>query len=257
MRRCTLAVRRYGQGVPLVVLHGLFGAGANWHQVAVRLADSFEVLAVDLRNHGASPRMPKMDYAAMAGDVVQLLDDLGLRDTHVLGHSMGGKVAMTLALRWPQRVRRLIVVDIAPVAYADQFTPLIDAVLRLDLAAVVARADADQQLARAIDSAPVRALLLQNLVRQDGAWAWRIDWRAIAAALPGLLHFEPWSACRQSPAPMLLVQGAESDYVLPEHRTQIDAMFPQASLQTIVGAGHWVHVDRPAELSDAVSRWLG
>ena len=252
----TLAVRRYGQGAPLVLLHGMFGASANWHSIAVRLAGNFAVLAVDLRNHGASPHVSAMDYPAMADDVARLLDELGLTDAHVLGHSMGGKVAMALALRSPQRVRRLIVVDIAPVAYADRFTPLIDAVLRLDLATVATRADADRQLARDIASAPVRALLLQNLARQGGGWAWRIDWRAIAANLPALLGFAPGLGGRHCAVPALFVQGAESDYLLPEHRPLIETMFPQASFRSIAGAGHWVHADRPTELSEMVRGWL-
>jgi esterase len=252
-----LAARCQGRGEPLVLLHGLFGSSANWHSIAARLSSGFTALSVDLHNHGASPHVQGMNYAAMADDVVHLLDAHGLCDAHVLGHSIGGKVAMTLALRWPLRVRRLVVVDISPVAYPDRFTPFIDAVLRLDLATVATRADADRQLALDIASAPVRALLLQNLVRQRGGWAWRIDWRAISANLPALLGFAPERRGSHCAVPTLFVQGADSDYVLPEHRPLIDAMFPQASFRTIAGAGHWVHVDRPAELSEVVSGWLG
>ena len=180
--------------------------------------------------------------------MARLLDELGLTDTHVLGHSMGGKVAMALALHWPQRVRRLIVVDIAPFAYADRFTPLIDAMLRLDLATVATRADADRYLALDIASTPVRALLLQNLVRQRGGSTGAPSphtCRPYWALRPGSVAVT--ALCRRclcgAPNPTMC-------YPL------IEAMFPQANFHSIAGASHWVHVDRPAELSEVVRGWL-
>lgn len=251
----TLAVRRYGQGAPLLLLHGLFGSSANWHAMAMRLAEHWQVLAIDLPNHGASPHAASMSYASMAAEVGRLLEALDIADAHVLGHSMGGKVAMTLALHAPQRVRGLIVVDIAPVTYEDRFSPLIDAMLRLELSTLGSREDADRRLARDLASAPVRALLLQNLVRREGGWAWRIDWRAIAANLPALLGFAPASEGRYSHVPALFVRGDASDYLLPTHHPAITSLFPHATFRTVAGAGHWVHADRPLQLIESIMSW--
>jgi esterase len=254
--RIRLAVRRYGRGEPLVLLHGLFGSASQWHHIAVRLAEAHEVLAVDLRNHGNSPHEALMDYPTMADDVDSLLESNGLEDAHVLGHSMGGKVAMTMALRTPRRVKRLTVVDIAPVVYADALRPLVCAALRLDLAAIATREEADRMLATHVPSAAVRAMLLQNLVRRDGAWAWRIHWAAIADNLTTLLGFPPALACERSELPVLFIRGGASDHLRPEHRPAIEARFPRAALRTIAGAGHWVQADQPGELVRVIRTWL-
>jgi pimeloyl-ACP methyl ester carboxylesterase len=252
-----LALRRRGAGAPLVVLHGLLGSSANWHSIAVRLADRVDVLTLDLRNHGASPHAPAMDYPAMAEDVVEVLDAHGLADAHVLGHSMGGKVAMTLALAAPRRVRRLIVVDIAPVVYPrHDFKPLIDAARALDLGGVASRAEVDRRLAPGVPDDATRALLMQNLVRRGDALAWRIDWEAIAANLPAVIGFPSPLAGQRSEVPALFVNGGASDYVQPEHLAPILAIFPRAEFRTLAGAGHWVHVDAPAALTQLVRDWL-
>jgi esterase len=254
MESLELAVRRYGRGEPLLLLHGLFGSASQWHHIAVRLAATHRVLAVDLRNHGASSHAAHMDYPALADDVRRLLDVHGLAEANVLGHSMGGKVAMCLALRAPERVRRLAVVDIAPVPYEDEFRPLVCAALGLNLEAIGSREDADRALAARIPSAALRAMLLQNLVRRDGAWTWRIAWTSIAANLPALSAFPP--ARERSVLPALFVRGGNSDYVLPQHQAAIAARFPHARCETIDGAGHWVQADRPRELVALMQRWL-
>jgi esterase len=256
MRQLRLHARSYGQGEPLVLLHGLFGSAAHWHHIAVRLAGHHRVLAVDLRNHGASPHSAEMDYPALAADVCAVLDERGLRDAAVLGHSMGGKVAMAMALCAPQRVRRLAVVDMAPAVYADTFSPLICAALRLDLAAIQTRECAERLLAPRIPSPSLRAMLLQNLVRRDGAWAWRIGWTAIARNMATLRGFPAALRCCRSDIPALFIRGGESDYVRPGHAALIRARFPQARFQTIAQAGHWVQADRPAELLQAMRAWL-
>lgn len=251
-----LNARSYGRGEPLVLLHGLFGTAAHWHHIAVRMADRHQVLAVDLRNHGASPHAAQMDYPTLAADVCAVLDLHGLRDAAVLGHSMGGKVAMAMALCAPQRVRRLAVIDIAPAAYADTCSPLICAALRLDLAAIQTRECADRMLAAGVSSPTLRAMLLQNLVRRDGAWAWRIDWTAIARNMAALLGFPSARTRRRSDIPAVFIRGGNSDYVRPEHVALIEARFAHARLHTIANAGHWVHADRPAELVQAMRAWL-
>lgn len=235
-------------GEPMLLLHGLFGSAVNWHGIASRLGAGRELLAVDLRNHGASPHAPRMDYPAMAEDLHALLDARGWPAATVVGHSMGGKAAMALALGWPERVRRLVVVDVAPVAYGHSFMPLIDAVRRLDLARIDRRADADRLLAAELPEPAVRALLLQNLVRRDAGFGWRIDWDVIAANHEAIVGFPADLQSRRAQMPALFIRGGASDYVLAEHLPLIESMFPAAKLHTIAGAGHWVHVDRPDEL---------
>jgi esterase len=256
-RSARLAVRTYGQGEPLVLLHGLLGSSAHWHHIAMMLARECEVLAVDLRNHGASPHTETMDYPGMAADVLSLLDERGLSQASIVGHSMGGKVAMSLALLAPHRVRRLSVIDIAPADYADAFTPLLATLLNLDLQTIGSREEADRRLAGRIASRELRAMLLQNLVRRDGAWAWRVHLAAIARSLPALLGFPRQLERLCCEVPALFVHGGASDYLQARHKLRIEALFPQARFHCIEGAGHWVQADRPAELAAVLRDWAG
>lgn len=256
MAPVPLACRSYGRGEPVLLLHGLFGSSAQWHHIAVPLAQRHRVLAVDLRNHGASPHTACMDYAQMSEDLCALLDAQGLQDAALVGHSMGGKLAMAFALRHPRRVRRLAVVDIAPVRYDDGFTPLIEAVLRVDLSQVRRREDADAQLARHIDSAALRAMLLQNLARRESGWAWRIHWQGIADSLEALLGFPSELCGNTSQVPALFIAGADSDYVPARHEPAIRSLFADAAIERIARAGHWVHADQPAALSRRLDDWL-
>lgn len=251
-----LACRSYGQGDPVLLLHGLFGSAAQWHHIALPLAQGRRVLAVDLRNHGASPHAPSMDYLSMAQDLRALLDTQGLARAALVGHSMGGKLAMAFALLHPQRCHGIAVLDIAPARYADGLTPLIYAALRVDLAAVRRREDADAQLARHLPSARLRAMLLQNLVRRDQGWAWRIHWAGIAASMPALLDFPPAPGRRSSAVPALFLRGAASDYLAPRHEPLARAMFAEACFAELAGAGHWLHADRPGALVRALDGWL-
>ncbi len=168
-----------GQGDPLVVLHGLFGSGKNWQSHTRQFADLFEVITVDLRNHGQSFHADEMNYAVMTEDVMQLLDHLDLDQCHLLGHSMGGKVAMTLARQYPERLMRMIVADIAPVAYRHHYDDLIDPILALRLDTIENRGEADIALRQHIPEDQLRAFLLQNLVREGDTWRWRVNWRVI------------------------------------------------------------------------------
>lgn len=251
-----LACRSYGQGEPVLLLHGLFGSAAQWHHIAVPLSRHRRVLAVDLRNHGASPHTASMDYQQMSEDLRALLDALGLDDAAIVGHSMGGKLAMAFALRYPRRTRSLAVVDIAPAPYPDGFTPLIYAALRLNLADIGPREDADAQLARHLPSAHLRAMLLQNLVRRETGWEWRIHWQGIAAGMKELLGFPPGLCRSKSRVPALFIRGAASDYLGSRHEPFIRALFADAALDDIAGAGHWVQVDQPAALAHRLEKWL-
>jgi pimeloyl-ACP methyl ester carboxylesterase len=256
-----LSHRSYGDdgGTPLVLLHGLFGSAAQWHHIAAPLSAhgrGTRVLAVDLRNHGASPHADAMDYESMAADLRELLDALGIARARIAGHSMGGKVAMAFALLYPERIEALAVLDMAPATYHDQFSPLVCAALRLDLAGVGSRADADRQLERFVPSARTRAMLLQNLVWRDGRPAWRIHWLGIGVSMPQLLGFAPELLRLSSGVEALFVRGGASDYVLPRHEDAIHRLFPRSRVVELAQAGHWLHADQPSALVQLLGEWI-
>jgi esterase len=230
--------------LPLVLLHGLFGAAGNWQAIARTLAAERVVLVPDLRNHGASPHAPSMDYASLAADVGALLSARGIGRALVVGHSLGGKVAMTLALGEPARVAALGVVDIAPVRYPPGFEALVTALAALPLAAIEGREHADRQLRDAIPDARVRGFLLQNLRRTADGWRWRCNLDAIAAALPVLRDF-PDAGGRAFPGPAWFLYGTASAYVGQAELPAIRSLFPLARLRAVPNAGHWVQTDQP------------
>jgi esterase len=248
------AIRHEGpSGVPLLIAHGLFGSARNWGAVAKRLAVGREVVAVDMRNHGASPWDADHGYPAMAGDLGEAVDDLGGR-ADVLGHSMGGKAAMILALTRPEAVRRLIVADIAPVAYGHTQMGLVEAMRRLDLAGVTRRGEADRRLAGAVDDRGVRAFLLQSLViGKDGA-RWALNLEALGAQMPAIMGF-PEVAGRFE-GPVLALRGGASDYLGDDRLPAFRALFPDLRVETLEGAGHWLHAEQPDAFADAVARFL-
>ena len=243
-----------GAGSPLVLLHGLFGAARNFGFVQRRLARRCRVIALDLRNHGDSPHDPDMRYAVLAGDVLETLQARGALPCALLGHSMGGKVAMATALLRPDAVARLLVSDIAPVAYASHHRHLIDAMMALDLPPGLTRAAADDALAAAVHDPAVRAFLLQNL-RVGASPGWRFGLAEIAHALPVIEGWETPAAAPYS-GPTLFVAGATSDYIRPEHRPAIRALFPAARFVTLKGAGHWLHADNPGGFAAIVGAFL-
>ena len=250
-----LAFSEFGEGPPLVILHGLFGSGRNWQGIARRLS-GWRVIVADARNHGASPWADDMDYAAMADDVFALIDALGLDRPVLLGHSMGGKTAMTAALMRPGSIRALIAADIAPVAYVHSHLSLVRAMQAVDLTQVRRRADADAALSEAAPEPAMRDFLLQNLVFDGGTARWRINLEALAANMAALTG---WSLPRGAgvyDGPSLFVHGGKSSYVTAAHRGDIRRLFPNASIVTIDGAGHWIHADRPGEFLGAVERFL-
>ena len=244
----ALNCRLYGDpAAPAVVLiHGLFGSAANWGSIARRLADRHYVLNPDLRNHGQSPHDPVHDYPGMAADLRHLLDTHGIDHATLIGHSMGGKAAMQLALETPDRVERLVVVDIAPVDYAHDFQDVLDAFDAVDLSVTSSRADAERQMANRLDSPGLRAFLLQNLVRDGGAWCWRFNREALADAQDVITGFPEAGPGVAYTGPTLFLHGSESDYVLPAHQTTIRTLFPTATIVPIADAGHWVYADQPA-----------
>jgi len=234
-----------GSGAPLLILHGLFGSGKNWHSFLRRFGAHFEVFSVDLRNHGQSFHADAMNYPLMADDVAQLIAQLGLRDSRIIGHSMGGKVAMTLAIQHPGLLSRMVVADIAPVAYPHQYEDLIKPIINLELERYESRAQVDQALRGDIADDQLRAFLLHNLVREAGDWRWRVNWSAIHRALAALTGFAPLAPDWSSELPTQFIRGANSNYVGEAEVAVIKRHFRNSRIDTIAGAGHWLHAEKP------------
>jgi esterase len=245
-----------GSGSPLLIMHGLFGSSRNWQSLARRLEQHNRVVNIDLRNHGQSFHDSRMDYPAMAADVAELIHSQELVNCSLLGHSMGGKVAMLLALQQPEHISRLIVADIAPVEYRHSHADLVEAVLDIDLASLDSRADADRILAGRIPEAGLRAFLLHNLARDGEGWKWRVNWRAIRDSMDQLIGFDEMPENWRLDLPTLFIRGSASDYIGPAEIEVIERHFSNAEIATIEGAGHWLHAEQPKEFLRLVSDFL-
>jgi pimeloyl-ACP methyl ester carboxylesterase len=236
---------------PILIAHGLFGSARNWGVIAKRLAEARRVLTVDMRNHGDSPWDARHGYADLAADLAEVIAAHG-GVADVVGHSMGGKAAMMLALTAPETVRRLVVADIAPVAYGHTQAHLIDAMRAVDLSAVSTRRDADAQLSPHVPEDGVRAFLLQSL--DVAGKRWRLNLDALSAEMPAILGWPDPAGVFEGP--VLILSGAASDYVQPAHRPGIKRLFPNARFAKIPGAGHWLHAEKPREFEAAIAAFL-
>lgn len=235
-----------GKGAPVAILHGLFGSALNWAGIARSLSARFRVLALDARNHGNSPWARRCDYQVMAGDVAYSLERHGITRCAVIGHSMGGKTAMTLALTKPEMVDRLVIVDIAPARYEPRVIGYVEAMLAVDLNAVARRSDAEAALARSVPDAETRQFLLQNLAADaTGRYRWKINLEALRACIVDLAAFPEMPNGVRYTGPTLFVAGERSDYIQPGHAEAIRAMFPEARTEVVSRAGHWVHAQNP------------
>lgn len=237
----------------LVIAHGLYGSGRNWGVIARRLADHRNVIAVDMRNHGDSPRFPTQSYPEMAADLAEVIESLG-PPVDLLGHSMGGKAAMVLALTRPDLIRRLVVADIAPVAYDHDQSRNGAAMAALDLSRIASRAGADAALARQIDDPALRAFFLQSLDLRAHPPRWKLNLPVLMAEMPKIVGWPGTQGRFDRPA--LFLTGASSHYVLPEHRETIRALFPKARFAKIPEAGHWLHAEKPRAFEDTVRVFL-
>ncbi|WP_144721005.1 alpha/beta fold hydrolase [Agrococcus jejuensis] len=248
-----LHVTRLGDhGSPVTFCHGLFGQGRNWTQIGKALATDHRVALVDMPNHGRSGWTDRIDLVAMADAIAATLDE----PTALVGHSMGGKVAMLAALRHPSLVSRLCVVDVAPVAYreSDEFGRFIDAMLAVDLDALGGRADADAALAEAVPDPGVRAFLLQSLRREGDAWTWMSNLEVLRRDLGAIRGWPDVEGVYDGP--VLWIAGGASRYVRDEHRDAMEALFPRVRRATVKGAGHWVHSQEPAIVTELLTRFL-
>ena len=252
----TLASDITGNGSPLLILHGLFGSATNWRSMARKLADRHAVHALDLRNHGASPWADTMTYTEMADDVRHYIEQHDLGAVTVMGHSMGGKTAMALALAFPDRVERLVVVDIAPRSYHDSLSSYAQAMRGIDLMAAASRGEVQRQLQALLPDASVAPFLVQNLVPRDDHFDWRINLAAISASMLDLTGFPAELQERVFDKPTAAIAGALSDYVPGGNTQSFRPMFPRIEIEVIDGAAHWVHADKPQAFFEAVQRAL-
>ncbi|MDL0432399.1 alpha/beta fold hydrolase [Marinobacter sp. TBZ242] len=257
-----LNYRITGEGPPVILLHGLFGSLENLGGINRRLQDQWQIHALDQRNHGSSPHTDTMDYPAMAEDVLAYMDARGLDKVSILGHSMGGKTAMQVALQAPERVERIIVADIAPVTYRPRHDAVLEGLTSLDLGSIRSRQEADTALADYVEEPGVRQFLLKNLVRvteeerndYPGVYRWRLNlpvieqcYSKLAQAPEGEGPFE---------GPVLFIKGADSAYIQEKHRDDIRRLFPNADLRIISGTGHWLHAEKPDSFAALCRRFL-
>lgn len=236
---------------PLLIVHGLYGSARNWGVIAKRLSDRRQVIAVDLRNHGDSPWNPAHDYPDLAGDLAEIIDEIG-SPADVIGHSMGGKAAMVLALTRPDLVARLVVADIAPKAYSHTQLPFIEKMRQVDLETLTRRSEAAEQLGALGVGPALQSFFTQSLDVAGKRWKLNLD--ALADNMPRIMSFPDISECYDGPA--LFLTGAESDYVTRDDRPRIKTLFPNARFTALPGAGHWLHADKPREFEAAVRVFL-
>jgi len=250
-----LNYKSFGEGYPIIILHGLFGTLDNWQTIAKKLAENYLVYIVDQRNHGRSPHDERFDYEAMADDLQVFMESQWIYEAHIIGHSMGGKTAMQFALNYPDLVNQLVVVDIAPKAYEGGHQAIFEALFSLDLPSIKNRKQANEALLTQIPDFGVRQFLLKNLTNdKKGGYKWKMNlpviyenYQRILATIESEDTFDNAT---------LFIRGDESNYIVAEDLKQIKLLFPTATLTTIAGAGHWVHAVAPNELLAIVTNFL-
>jgi esterase len=244
-----------GAGPPVLLLHGLFGAGKNLGAIARGLAPHAEVFSLDLRNHGVSPHALPMDYNTMAADIAETMDAMNLAAAGIIGHSMGGKTAMALALTQPARVAKLAIMDIAPISYDHRYADYVAAMQSIALSPTLTRHHADSELATTIEDAALRSFLLNSLILGPQPH-WRLGLPELATAMPGLTGWQDPPGAEPYTGPTLFLRGANSDYMPPSAAAAITARFPNAEQKSIPNAGHWLHAEQPAAVIAELCEFL-
>jgi esterase len=254
----VLHFRDYGDasGPPLIMLHGLFGSGVNWHGIARRLQQRFRIICPDLRNHGQSVHAEPMDYAAMSADLQRLMEHLDLPSAHWVGHSMGGKTAMHLALSRPRLVASLCVADIAPIAYRSRFSGFFQALLGLPLKDLGSRREADARLQKTIADPAIRGYLLQNLRQGAEGWHWQCNLPILQRHIDAIRRFHLPQPSSPYTGPSLFIRGALSDYIPDRQLPMMRQLFPGLLLTDIPAAGHWVYAEQPERFIAALADFL-
>ncbi len=264
-----LYYRKTGSGKPLIILHGLYGSSDNWLSIGNSLADRFEVYLVDLRNHGRSPHDQVHTYEAIREDLLGLIDKLGLDKVVLAGHSMGGKAAICFTQHYPDRIEKLIVIDIAPKSYKDLYRheplnhhDILTAMKNIDMSSASTRRDVDNMLAAKIKSERIRSFLMKNLGRGDNnKYEWKLNLEVLLRELDSIMDgvnkncFD--TASPVTNIPVLFIRGSKSPYILDEDMEFIKRIFPSAELETIPDAGHWLHAEQPVAFTDAFLKFAG
>jgi len=250
----TLHYKQQGSGTDVILIHGLLGSLENLNMVAKGLIDHYRVTNVDVRNHGLSFHKNSMTYSELAQDIVDVMDDRDIERAHILGHSMGGKIAMQIALEHSEKVDKLIVADIAPVAYPSHHTHIIEGLQSIDIGKISSRKDADNQLAKFVDEAGIRQFLLRNLVSKDGYFDFKCNLEFIEQCYPQIM--KAYQGEQHFNGKALFIKGGNSSYISAEHRDIIMQLFPQSRAKIIQGAGHWLHAEKTTAFNKIVNDFL-
>jgi len=253
----NLFYHSFGTGSPLVIVHGLFGISDNWVTIGKQLSGEFRVIIPDLRNHGRSPWSPVFNFSSMEEDILELIEEETSGPVLLMGHSLGGRITINIALHHPEMIRRLVVVDISLRKYPPQsiHLQLIHAMQQLDLSSIRTRSEAGRKLGELIPSKRLRQFLLKNLYWQEkGVLGWRLNLPVINESLPAI--FEDGDVPGVFPGPALFVRGGKSDYITDADLPAIQQRFPGSIVRTIKGASHWVHADHPGEFLRVVNDFL-
>jgi esterase len=249
-----LFFRVQGEGFPIIILHGLFGSSDNWLTVTKKLTENYKVYLVDQRNHGRSPHDDEFTYSAMADDLNDFYEQNGIKEAFLIGHSMGGKVAMHFAVNHDEKVRRLIVADIGPKFYPRHHDTIIQGLKSIDLEKTPTRAAADNTLSQFVPELEVRQFLLKNLARENDKFFWRVNLPIIEKEIENI--GEALSPDHEFSKPTLFIRGGKSRYILDEDLSLIKDIFPNSELKTIEKAGHWVQAEAPMEFLSLVEEFL-
>lgn len=262
-----LFYRSYGNGPPLIILHGLYGSSDNWVTIAKKLSDDFTVILPDQRNHGQSPHSSVHTYSSMSDDLFELVTDLKPGKFFLAGHSMGGKSAIAFALRWPEMLNGLLIADISPfvnesekVNIREEHFNILNTILSVDTAGIISRADVEKKVAEKISDENVRGFILKNLKRdEDNKFSWKINAGGLLDNLDKIMEgidHETWISKQISGFPVIFLRGERSGYIPDSHFSEIRRVFPAAEFVTIPGAGHWIHADAPDEVIKQIRRLL-
>lgn len=250
-----LFFREIGQGQPIVILHGLFGSSDNWLTLGKRFAEDFKVYLVDLRNHGNSFHDESFNYEVMAKDILNFMLKHNIQNTILLGHSMGGKVAMTVSQKHPQKVKMLIVADISPAAYPLRHDVIVEALAAIKLESITTRQDADEQLKEFIPEVGIRQFLLKNLHRKkEGGFEWKINLSVIEREIDNI--GDAIDPKVQYNKPTLFIEGGRSKYILDKDLPLMQTIFPHHKLITMPEAGHWLHAEQPDKFYEIVKDFI-
>ncbi|QCK13393.1 alpha/beta fold hydrolase [Mangrovivirga cuniculi] len=252
----NLFYREYGSGDnTLVILHGLFGSSDNWMSIAKTLEDEFHIYAIDQRNHGQSPHSDEWNYEVMAQDISEFIDEHIGHSTAVLGHSMGGKVAMTLAMQHPEKVKKLLVADIAPRHYPVHHRQILDGLLKVDKSNPSSRKEADDVLSDYISEKSIRMFLLKNLGRgDDKKLKWKINLQVIDDNIEEVGKSQ--EELEPTNVPTLFVGGEKSDYIRDEDKDLIKELFPESNVIQLKNAGHWLHAEQPESFTTVIKDFM-